>query len=74
MGKAERLLDFDAPKTPRLSRKKSRELTEKTRRAVRRDAKRLLTPFFRRVQEQRGLPLCRCSKDRFCPRHTPIKA
>ena len=53
MGRAESLL------SPRGSVKVDRSkmpTADEVRRAIRRDAKRLLDPFFKRVQQQRGFP------------------
>ena len=80
MGKATPMLSGDEPKiSNKERRRKLRELRKEIRsgefqRAVREDTKRLLGPFFRKVQKQRGFGPCQCSKGGLCPRHTPITA
>ena len=51
MGKAERLLGPAGPPTSGRM-----PTADEVRAAVRRDARRLLAPFYRKVQKQRGLP------------------
>lgn len=53
MGRAESLL---SPRGPVEVDRSKMPTADQVRKSVRRDAKRLLEPFFKKVQQQRGLP------------------